>query len=383
MSSEIRPARVLALARRTLSCPTAPFREGAVMAWVLEFVAERRHLAVRVDRDGNMLLSRRGVRQRTSPLVLSAHMDHPGFRARASHRVNGRWTVSAQFLGGVRPEFFRGARALFFSPQGEVRAAVTRVRRDRASGELEASLRAAREVPAGAFGMWDLPPFRRAPREPGVLESRAVDDLAGVAAALALLDVVDRIDPRRQVDVRALFTRGEEVGFVGALAVARGRRLPQRARIVSLEASKAFAHAPQGAGPILRVGDRTSSFDDRLTRWMARVATALAGPRGSGFRWQRRLMDGGTCEATAFQLYGYRSAALCVPLGNYHNMSEDGAIRLESIHASDLVGLARFLEGLVKHDGDCPGPGVTDPLRRRLDRGLSQRRRDLARDPFA
>jgi len=383
MSSAVRRARVLALARRTLSCPTAPFREGAVMAWVLEFVAQQRHLALHVDRDGNMLLSRRGVRRSASPLVFSAHMDHPGFRARASRRVNGQWAVSARFLGGVRPEFFRGAAVRFFAPGRELRARVTRVRRDKANGELEASLRAEHAIPAGAFGMWDLPPFRRAPGKPGVLESRAIDDLAGVAAALALLDVIDRIDPRKEVDVRALFTRGEEVGFVGALAVARGRRLPSKARIVSLEASKAFAHAPQGAGPILRVGDRTSSFDDGLTRWMTRVAATLAGPRGRRFRWQRRLMDGGTCEATAFQLYGYRSAALCVPLGNYHNMSERGTIRLESIHAADLVGLVRLLEGLVRHDGDCPVPGVRDPLRRRLDSGLRRMRRDLARDPFA
>jgi endoglucanase len=383
VNSEIRPARALAIARRTLSCPTAPFREGAVMAWVLAFVAERRHLAVRVDRDGNMLLSRRSVRRGPSPLVLSAHMDHPGFRAQGARRVNGRWTVCAQFLGGVRPEFFPRARVLFFSPVGEVRAVVTGVRHDQARGELAVSLRAARGVPAGAFGMWDLPAFRRAPRAPHVLESRAVDDLAGVAAALALLDAVERIDPHRRVDIRALFTRGEEVGFVGALAVAHGRRLPQGARIVSLEASKAFAHAPQGAGPILRVGDRTSCFDDGLTRWMGRVAAGLAGPRGKEFRWQRRLMDGGTCEATAFQLYGYRSAALCVPLGNYHNMGEEGTILPESIHASDFVGLVRLLEALVRHDGDCPAPGASDPLRTRLGRGLRRRRRDLKRDPFA
>jgi endoglucanase len=383
VSSQIRAARALAIARRTLSCPTAPFREGAVMAWVLAFVAGRRHLAVRVDRDGNMLLARRGVRRGPCPLVLTAHMDHPGFRAQGARRVNGRWTISAAFLGGVRPEFFPGARVLFFSPAGEVRAAVTGVRHDQGRGELQVSLRAAREVPVGAFGMWDLPAFRRAPGAPHVLESRAVDDLAGVAAALALLDAVERIDPEGKVDVRALFTRGEEVGFVGALAVAHGRRLPHGARIVSLEASKAFAHAPQGAGPILRVGDRTSSFDDGLTRWMARVAAALAGPRGKGFHWQRRLMDGGTCEATAFQLYGYRSAALCVPLGNYHNMSEEGTIGLESIHASDFVGLVRLLEGLVRHDGACPARGVTDPLRKRLERGLQRSRRDLKRDPFA
>jgi hypothetical protein len=29
---------------------------------------------------------------------------------------------------------------------------------------------------------------------------------------------------------------------------------------------------------------------------------------------------GGTCEATAFSTYGYRSTCLCLPLGNYHNM---------------------------------------------------------------
>ncbi len=381
--SAIRPARVLALARDLLSCPTAPFHEGAVIARILARAARGPRLSVRADRDGNLWLARSGVRRSPSPLVLVAHMDHPGFRARASRRRGGAVAVEADFLGGVRPGFFVGARARFFTGDGEIVARVTAVRRDRASGDLRASLRARRPVPEGAFGMWDLPAFRYSPPRGGLVESRAVDDLAGVTAALALLEEADRIDPKRRVDVRALFTRGEEVGFVGALAAVDSGALPRRARVVSLEASKAFAHAPQGAGPILRVGDRTSSFDDGLTRWMGRVAAKLAGPRGTGFAWQRKLMDGGTCEATAFQLHGYRSAALCVPLGNYHNMADDGRIRAESIRLSDLVGLVRLLEGLVLHDDDCPAEGAGDPLRARLAAGLRRRRRDLARDPFA
>lgn len=381
--SAIRPARVLAFARDLLSCPTAPFREGAVITRVLALTAQASRLSVRVDRDGNLWLARRGVRRSPSPLVLVAHMDHPGFRARTSRRANGAVAVDADFLGGVRPEFFAGARVRFFTGDGEIAARVTSVRRDRASGDLRASLGAQRPVPAGTFGMWDLPAFRYAAARGGLVESRAVDDLAGVTAALALLDAADRIDPKRRVDVRALFTRGEEVGFIGALAAVASGGLPRRARIVSLEASKAFPHAPQGAGPILRVGDRTSSFDDGLTRWMGRVGAKLAGPRGKGFAWQRKLMDGGTCEATAFQLHGYRSAALCVPLGNYHNMGDDGRIRAESIRLSDLVGLVRFLEGLLLHDDDCPAEGASDPLRTRLAAGLRRRRRDLARDPFA
>jgi endoglucanase len=194
---------------------------------------------------------------------------------------------------------------------------------------------------------------------------------------------VDRIDPQRRVDVRGQFTRAEEVGFVGALSLAKARRLPLGARIIAIEASKALPDAPQGAGPILRVGDRTSLFDDRLTRWIASVGQALAGPRGKGFRWQRKLMDGGTCESTAYQLFGYRCAGMCLPLGNYHNVGRGGRIAAESIRFSDLVGLVRFFEGLVRHADEAPRPRARDPLRERLEKRLDAGRRDLARDPFA
>jgi putative aminopeptidase FrvX len=366
--SAIRPDNVLRLARRTLSCPTAPYREGEVIAWLREFSAARPHLRLREDADGNVSVRRRGVRASRAPLVLAAHMDHPGFR------------VEADFLGGVPLSSFAGARARFFHDGEEIRARVERAALDRRSGRKRVVLRARRPVPAGAYGMWDLPAFRYSP-DRDLIESRAVDDLAGLAAILSLLDAVDRIDRRRRVDVRGLFTRAEEVGFVGALSVAAGKRLPRAARIVAIEASMALPDAPQGAGPIVRVGDRTSVFDDRLTRWIAGVGARLAGPKGGRFTWQRKLMDGGTCESTAYQLFGYRCAGMCLPLGNYHNVGRGGRIAPESIRCSDLVGLVRFFEGLVREDG--PAPAAGDPLRKRLGALLARSRRDLARDPFA
>lgn len=381
--SFVRPARVLALAERTMSCPTAPFREGAVIEWIRAFAARQPHLVLRSDGHGNLELRRRHVRASRSPLVLGAHMDHPGFRAIRSTRTQRGHRIDAWFLGGVRPECFAGARARFDDGARGVVARVESVRRDARSGDLRVRLHAARPVAPGRLGTWDLPAFRRARRDPDLLETRSADDLAGVAAILAVLEQAERIDPARRADVRGLFTRAEEVGFVGAIAAARGGTLPPGARIVAIEASKALAHAPQGGGPILRVGDRTSVFDDGLTRWLGRVATELAGPRGDRFRWQRRLMDGGTCESTAYQLYGYRCAALCVPLGNYHNMSERGRIAVESIRLSDLVGLVRFFEGMIRRDADCPREGAPDPLRARLEKRFRGARRSLARDPLA
>ncbi|MCZ7620442.1 MAG: hypothetical protein M5U32_19820 [Myxococcota bacterium] len=97
-------------------------------------------------------------------------------------------------------------------------------------------------------------------------------------------------------------------------------------------------------------------------------------------------MDGGACEATAYQLYGYRCAAMCLPLGNYHNMGDRGRtprIVAETIRLSDLVGLVRFFEGMVRLDDDCPRRSTTDPLRRRLEQRSRRVARELRRDPFA
>ena len=81
-------------------------------------------------------------------------------------------------------------------------------------------------------------------------------------------------------------------------------------------------YAPQGKGVIIRVGDKTSIFNSGLTYFLTQQAEALA-KRDKSFKFQRALMPGGTCEATVYDVYGFTAAAVCVALGNYHNMDRD------------------------------------------------------------
>jgi hypothetical protein len=62
-------------------------------------------------------------------------------------------------------------------------------------------------------------------------------------------------------------------------------------------------------------------------------------------------------------------------------MSERGRIAAESIRLSDLVGLVRFFEGLVRFDAEAPRPGARDPLLGRLESRYERGQRELARDP--
>jgi hypothetical protein len=55
------------------------------------------------------------------------------------------------------------------------------------------------------------------------------------------------------VAVWGVFTRAEEIGFLGALE-ASARDGPPRRRRALLECSKALPDAPQGGGVIVRVG---------------------------------------------------------------------------------------------------------------------------------
>jgi endoglucanase len=191
-----------------------------------------------------------------------------------------------------------------------------------------------------------------------------------VAAALCALDL---LKGSQRDGVRVLLTRAEEVGLIGAIGACSSGVIARNARIVALECSKSFADSPIGGGPIVRVGDRTSTFDPELTYQVGRVAAGIAAGDG-GFKWQRCLMPGGTCEATAYQAFGYAATCLCLPLGNYHNMNESkGKIDSEWVSVSDFEGLVRLLVAIAR---DWGGVSAGSGLRVRLA-GLLKSRRGL------
>jgi endoglucanase len=182
-------------------------------------------------------------------------------------------------------------------------------------------------------------------------------------------------------DVRLLLTRAEEVGFAGAIAACGSGLIPHDALLINLENSKSDpTDSPIGGGPIVRVGDRQSTFDPDATYRLGRLAQHLAdqpSPQGqTPFAFQRKLMPGGICEASAFVAWGYRAGALCLPLGNYHNMDETtGRIAAEHIALADFDRLVTLLTALAR-PGAWEDPQIAGGLRQRLE-GLFDRRRAL------
>lgn len=352
--SRLNPRFFATLTREVLACPTAPFAEHAVLAYVDAFAKARKSIRLVVDDFGNRILSYR--KGNASPVAFVAHTDHPGF-VFTGWDEKGR--ARARFLGGMglkQVEAGINRRVNFFDTHGgkEIvsRARIVEAWDDKKKG-TPVALRFDRKpsgLPVGSPGMWDLPAMRMSGN---TIHSRALDDLTGVIAMLALLDHLNRT--RVAASVHCIFTRAEEVGFIGAIGLAhllsRGAPLvPEGTPIISLEASRRLGDVVMGGGPILRVGDRKSVFDWRISCWIESVAMARK-KKVKGFDYQRRLMPGGTCEATAFQALGWPSGAMCVALGNYHNMTDRGGIDAEFIDRRDLLAMAEWMADLATREG--------------------------------
>jgi endoglucanase len=308
--------------------PAAPYHEAGVCAEA-ERICDDYGLAHRRDACGNLLVRLGGGRSRR-PLVLAAHLDHPGFEIL---RTLGPRRWRARFLGGVPEDYFRLGLPLRLMP-GRVAARLgRRLGTDR---QFEVQSGVAPKAPP-AFAVWELEDFAL---RSGRIHGRSCDDLIGVTTILATL--IQLRNRRVAAEMIGVISRAEEVGFQGALTAGASGLLPKRALVISLETSRELPPAKIGAGVIIRVGDRSSIFDPEATRFLLEVATQLQS-RKNGFRFQRALMSGGTCEATAYQELGFQTAALCVALGNYHNCAADRRIAAEFVSAADACAMVDLL----------------------------------------
>ncbi|MCG3129528.1 MAG: hypothetical protein FLDDKLPJ_00261 [Phycisphaerae bacterium] len=329
-----------------LTLPTAPFAEHHVLGYVEAFLRERRELRWTRDDAGNVLIHfKRGGKKVRRPVCITAHLDHPGFVA---DRMIGPRRVRAFWRGWVPPELFVGAKMRFFQNDRWVRGKVASIRTAVKAGRKRvdtAVIDVTTPVAPGSVGMWDFPdPKIRG----GRIYARGCDDLAGAAAILTCLDRLTR--SRTPGEAYFLLTRAEEVGFIGAIAACRLGTIPKRCVVVNVETSSQLPNARQGDGPILRVGDKASLFDPGVAAWLGAVAARIA-KRDKAFRFQRKLMDGGTCEASAFCRFGYEAAGVCVALGNYHNVDrENNVLAPEHIHLEDWANLVRWFEALAAAD---------------------------------
>lgn len=329
-------AQQISLLRDITSLFTAPYRESVVASYVERFVKARRSLRLSRDKTGNLLIERKTSKPSRRRLVVVAHMDHPGFIARET--IDAK-TIRAEFRGGVMADFVRGCRVKFLVDGIEVSGKVVECEAHANGRAKMATVKVTKPVPPNSPGMFDLGVAKVKGKK---LYSRAVDDLGGVAAALAALDESDA-----KSDLAVLLTRAEEDGFIGAIAaVNSGELLRKTDLLISIECSAEQPAAPMGKGAVVRVGDRTSIFHSAFTRFVTQTAETIAA-KDKSFQFNRALMPGGTCEATVFDAWGFVTAAVCVPLGNYHNMNrETQKLGPEYIDTGDWLNLVKLLTEL-------------------------------------
>lgn len=374
--------------------PSASGREFRVVAWIERWCASRPDIALTRDLAGNIVLSPRNRpfgHENRRPVYFTAHLDHPAF---VVERILAPGVVELSFRGGVMDEYFKNATiTIYTNTDQRVVATLAGEATDPGVGNssakhagpfkhylaecslADAPARAAAEsIAVGNVATWDLPP---AEVIDGVVHTLACDDLAAAAAALAAFDVLREMAKTQPVeDVRLLFTLAEEIGFVGAIAAAKGLSrdgspapaptIARNARVIALENSRSFPDSPIGGGPIVRVGDRLSIFSPSLTDAVAKRAEEYASQfGGSGaqptaqqkladgprWKWQRKLMAGGACEASVFCHSGFEATCVCLALGNYHNMGDlanvqAGTNATPAKVAREFIGVADF-EGLV------------------------------------
>jgi putative aminopeptidase FrvX len=318
-----------AVLQKVLSLPTAPLYEHHVIEFVRQFV-ETHGLRVRQDRSGNLFVRNRASGR--SRVVVMAHMDHPGVEVMASRGTRLR----ARVRGGVHRPHLQGARMAFY-PNTTSRV-VGRVTAVNTRGHL--TIDTPTPVPAQSFGAFALPrPTMRGNR----VAATAIDNLANCASILWWLYTLRR----SRVPVTGILTRGEEIGFWGAEALVRAESLPKTTPIIVLEASAARpAGVEFGAGPVIRVGDRLTSFDPHIDCWLQSIA-AWVQKKEKAFRFQRALMTGGRMEASLYILAGYRVGSLALPLGNYHNRGARGPAH-EYCDWRDWQGLQSMLQAMVR-----------------------------------
>lgn len=390
------------LLQAILSQPSSPFREMHVMRVIRDALSAEDVPHFR-DPAGNLVIGAASVREYASLLrktskdgplrLFIAHTDHPGFHGeswKSATELEIRWhggSPTAELEGAsvwladsedwLDSKGLSTLRDVKMIPSG--RAVESAVVTLADSGALQRKHPDARKIFGGlAF---------RAPwwREDQLIYTKAADDLVGAFAIVSLaLDLWSgkKRGRRSPPPFLGLLTRAEEVGFIGAIAhlelgwLAKARR---EILCVSLETSRTLPGAEIGKGPVVRLGDRYTTFDAGALRVFTDVATKKLPEKH-----QRRIMDGGTCEATAATVYGLPSIGISVPLGNYHNQSFEGGPDSrgpngpapEFVHLGDVAGLIELCHALLE-----PKLPWTEPFgtkRRELKKSLQKYRRLLS-----
>ena len=335
--------RALNILEKLGGAPATSFYEGPVEK-VIESTLTTLRIPYHKDEFGNIVAklhshaTDQNNPEATPAIAFVAHMDHPGFEIVSA----GDGTLAAVALGGLPPGGYHPGLTLeiILPDNTRIPSYISTANPDEHKANIHLPEKG--DVPVPCPAVFDLIDFCI---DEDLIRMRALDDLAGCGSILTSLEILK--DESIPTDVYGVFTRAEEVGLIGARLMAQAMTQPIDTFVVSLESSRTLPGAEMGEGPVIRVGDAGLTFNTEAETVLHKAKECLqASP--NQMKIQRQLMSGGTCEASAFTLHGYRTTGIAFPLGNYHNGTPDGKIGPEFIHMQDYFGGIQLITEAVR-----------------------------------
>lgn len=322
-------------------------------------------------------LTRRGAiradlpgRRESPDRAVVGHLDTLGAMVKAL-KENGRLEVVP--IGTWSPRFAEGARVTIYTDEGRTRGTILPLK---ASGhtynteiddqpaswqnlEIRVDEKCARlqDLIALGFNVGDFISVDPRPEflDNGFVNSRHLDDKAGVAAMLAAAKAIVDAKASLPVSCHLIFTIAEEVG-VGVPGTLHG----DVAEMVSVDnGTIAPGQNTSEFGATIAIQDQTGPFDYHLVRKLIDVCqTHLIPYSRDVFRYYRS-------DAAAALTAGndLRTALVCFALDASHGY--------ERTHMKSLEALANLLTGYMMTDLTFPGPGEGE-LRHTLEGFPSQ-----------
>jgi endoglucanase len=362
------------LLERIFNQPTAPFRESFVLDEIKSLLKENK-IPYFEDSIGQIIagVSNKQKLKTKTHVAFFAHTYHPGF---IIEKKISKTKYSATWYGGGPFNHMEGKPVRIFSDESSTQYVKGKIRQfvpgnhregipfeiDLLSSHQELDDKKVRSK--DYFGAFHFDGFKI---KNGLVSTKCADDLAGCVMALgALIDC-----KKSKVPVIAVFTRAEEVGFVGCLHMIKSKVISLNTMVISLEASRTLPGALLGEGPVIRLGDASTLFDSNFSLYIQQEAQNLKTKgklKNKNFKFQKRIMDGGSCEATALSQFGYKTMGLAVPLKNYHNQGAGkgsrGGPAPEIIHIDDVENGRKLLENVAKNlkTFKSVGPGLQKRL---------------------
>jgi len=336
----IHEGSIIATLMDLLSIPSPAGYTDAIVHYLAERFAAR-GVDYELTRRGAMRVNLPG-RQRSPDRAVLAHVDTLGAQVKRL-KENGRLELVP--IGHWSSRFAEGARVTVITDAGAKRGTILPLK---ASGhtfnkeidtlpvswqhiELRVDERVSneRDLRDAGFNVGDIVAIDPKPEfvENGYINSRHLDDKAGVAAMIAAIDAVVDAKIGLPVDCHFLFTISEEVGS-GASAVLHG----DVAEMVAVDnGTVAPGQNSSEYGVTIAMGDQTGPFDWHLTQHLLKLA------RDHDIDHQRDVFRYYRCDAASAIEAGNDIRTALITFGI------DASHGYERVHLDALMQLARLL----------------------------------------